>query len=222
VLISVLKKGNYQKLLIAFDGGGINFREKLLPQYKAQRVSMPEELWKQLEELKLLLGKSNITYLQIINCEADDLIASFVSQNKEIYPDKVFDIFTRDKDLLQIISKNVSILKYIDGKVTLYNYNQFCQENDFLPSNYLDYLSLLGDSVDNIAGIKGIGPVNAKKLIQQFHTVENVYQQLISLPEATRKLLEGNKELVLLNKEIISLVKDISFPQDLYHNCDFN
>jgi DNA polymerase-1 len=222
VLISILKKGNYQKLLITFDGGGTNFRETLLPQYKAQRMRMPDELWKQLGELKILLEKIGITYIQIIDCEADDLIASFVVQSKKAYPTAVFDIFTRDKDLLQLLGENVNILKYIEGKITHYTFNQFCQEYNFLPSNYLDYLSLLGDNVDNIAGIKGVGPVIAKKLIQQFENTENIYKNLTSLPKNTEKLLENQHELVFANKKIISLVTNILLAPDLCQKCEFN
>jgi len=222
VLISVLKKGNYQKLLITFDGGGINFRETLLPQYKAQRISKSDELWKQLGELKILLEKIGITYIQTIDCEADDLIASFVTQNKKIYPNNTFDIFTRDKDLLQMLSENVNILKYIKSKITHYTFNQFCQEYNFLPSSYLDYLSLLGDKVDNIVGIKGIGPVIAKKLIQQFENTENIYKNLTNLPKHTKKLLENQQGLVFINKKIISLVTDISLSSSLYQKCNFN
>lgn len=222
VMISILKKANYQKLLVTFDGGGTNFREKLLPQYKAQRISMPEDLWEQMKDLKILLEKFNIIFIQMLDCEADDLIATFINQNQSLFPDTEFDIFTRDKDLLQMINKNTNILKYIDGKITLYTYQNFLQEYNFSPENYLDYLSLLGDNVDNITGIKGIGPVSAKILIQQFQSVENIYQKIDDLPENTRKLLENKQDLVFCNKKIISLDKNITLPNDLYHNCDFN
>src|SRR5436189_3798854 len=74
VLISIFKKSNYQKLLVVFDGGGTNFRKTLLPEYKAQREAMPEELYQQMEMVKLLLDKTKITCLQLENQEADDLI----------------------------------------------------------------------------------------------------------------------------------------------------
>jgi DNA polymerase I len=221
VLISIFKKGNYQKLLVVFDGGGTNFRKTLLPEYKAQREAMPEELYQQMETVKLLLEKTNIAYLQLENQEADDLIASFVNQKMKDNPHLTLDIFTRDKDLLQLLNQNINILKYIDGKSTLYTYENFCQEYKFTPSSYVDYLSLLGDSVDNIEGIKGIGRVNAKKLIQQFQTLENIYQEINNLPENTKHLLIGQEKLTFGNKKIISLVKNISLP-DIYEKCNFN
>ena len=87
-----------------------------------------------MEKLKELLKKSNINYIQLIDCEADDLIASFVTQNIKKNSDMTFDIFTRDKDLLQLLNKNVNILKYIDGNSTLYTYKNFCQDYNFIPT----------------------------------------------------------------------------------------
>ena len=162
-----------------------------------------------MEILKNLLQKTNITYLQIVNQEADDLIASFIKKSHKIYPAITFDIFTRDKDLLQLLSEKVSIWKYVAKKLTLYTAEDFFHEYNFLPDNYTDYLSLLGDNIDNIPGVKGIGPVNAKKLIQQFQSIENIYQEIDKLPENMRETVKNNKELVYQNKQIISLDKNI-------------
>src|SRR6185436_14959580 len=148
-----------------------------------------------MNELQALLKKTNINFIQLIDCEADDLIASFIQKNS-LNTSTIFDIFTRDKDLLQLLDKNVNILKYIDGKATLYTVESFQKEYNFRPDNYVDYLSLLGDNVDNIEGVKGIGPISAKKLIQQFQTVENIYQQINKLPEITKHLLVEKEKLV--------------------------
>ncbi|KLL01624.1 MAG: DNA polymerase I [Mycoplasmataceae bacterium RC_NB112A] len=222
VLISVLKKNDYQKLLIFFDGGGTNFRESLLPRYKAQREKMPSELFEQLEILRELLKKTDLICFQLSNCEADDLIASFVAQSLKKYPHFQFSIFSRDKDLMQLLSPNINILKYNkEKKMVLYNEWSFFQEYGFSPLNYVDYLSLIGDSVDNIEGVKGIGPVGAKKLIQQFGTVENIYQKLDQLSTKTQKLLENQQEIVYRNKKIISLVKNIVLLADIDQKCEF-
>ncbi len=94
----------------------------MLPQYKAQREKMPTELFEQFEALQKLLKKTNLTYLQLINCEADDLIASFIEQNQKKNPHCKFDVFSRDKDLLQLLSPNTNILKYNkEKKMILYD-----------------------------------------------------------------------------------------------------
>ena len=124
--------------------------------------------------------------------------------------------------MLQLLDKNTNILKYIKGKITLYTDENFWKEYNFSPSNFADYLSLLGDNIDNIKGVKGIGPVSAKNLIQQFYTVENIYQQKDNLPENNRKLLEGNQELVYRNKKITGLIENIPLPTNLYEKCSFD
>lgn len=174
-----------------------------------------------MEELKSLLLKTNITYIQLKDWEADDVIASFITQNAKKDTNLTFDIFTRDKDLLQLINENTNILKYIKGKITLYTRKDFQQEYNFCPSSYVDYLSLLGDNVDNIEGVKGIGPVGAKNLIHQFSTAEKIYRDfnkiIENLPDNTKKLLENKQELVFRNKKIISLEKNISLPSGEYN-----
>src|SRR5205814_5312795 len=112
--------------------------------------------------LQSLLAEINPTPLKLVNCEGDDIIASFIQQNQAA--EMVFDIFTRDKDMLQLINPHTNILKYIDGKITRYTAEHFQAEYNFAPANYVDYLSLIGDNVDNIGGVRGIGPVGAKKL----------------------------------------------------------
>jgi DNA polymerase-1 len=221
VLISILKKGDYQNLLIVFDGGGDNFRKEILSDYKAQRGKMPEELWEQMQKIKSLLEETNIKLIQVVNHEADDLMASFVSQqNKEnIFID--LDIFTRDKDLLQLLDKNVNILKYIEGKSKIYTQKDFYQDYGFSPNNFVDYLSLLGDNADNIKGVNGVGPVNAKKLIQQFGTIENIYKKIKEAPEKNKKILENQEEIAYLNKSIIKLDKNITFSPEEIKNWNF-
>ncbi|CAI2162291.1 13557_t:CDS:1 [Funneliformis geosporum] len=183
---------------------------------------MPEELRNQMEEIKLVLERANITYIQLVDCEADDLITSFVRQNKKTDANLIFDIFTRDKDLLQLLDEKTNILKYVNGKITLYAKEDFQQEYNFPAPNFADYLSLLGDNVDNVKGVRGIGTVGAKNLIRQFQTVENIYQQKNNLPENSRKLLENCQEEVYLNKKIVGLEDNISLPTKLYEKCDFN
>jgi DNA polymerase I len=105
--------------------------------------------------------------------------------------------------------------------VVCYTNEHFYREYNFPPASYVDYLSLIGDKVDNIKGVKGIGPVSAKNLIQQFGSVKNIYQKISDLPENTKKLLVNQEKLIQRNKKIISLVSDLPLPNEQYQNCDF-
>jgi DNA polymerase-1 len=87
VMISLLKEDNYQKLLVVFDSTKINFRHQILPEYKTHRLATPSQLLKQMEYLQEIFTQSNITLVKLINFEADDLIASFISQNNKLYPE---------------------------------------------------------------------------------------------------------------------------------------
>jgi DNA polymerase-1 len=212
VMIRVLKSNNYQKLLIVFDSAKTNFRHQILPEYKINRLTTPPKLLTQMNALQILLSQSGIPSTKLENFEADDLIASFVSQNSQLQPDWTFDIFSQDKDLLQLLSPKVNIHKYAKGEIINFTEKGFWQEYNFAPCNYVDYLCLLGDQVDNVAGINGIGTKSAQQLIQNFGSLENLYQNIQQLPTKTQELLSKNQKLVLQNKQLITLKRDLDLP----------
>lgn len=226
VLISILKKNNYQKLIIFFDGGGSNFRKKILPEYKNHRIKMPEELYKEMKEIKFFLDKIGIVNFFKRNNEADDLISSFVEYSKKVIPELNIHIFTRDKDLLALLEKNkereIKVLKYIEKKMFLYSIDDFFKEYNFSPVFFSDYLSLTGDKSDNIIGIKGIGPITAKNLIYKFNNIENIYLNFNELDDNLKKLLKKSESLLSINKKVISLKTDVKIPKYLIKNSDFS
>ncbi|CAI2196988.1 18666_t:CDS:1, partial [Funneliformis geosporum] len=125
------------------------------------------------------------------------------------------------KDLLQLLSPQVSIYRYSKGIISPFTYTEFCQAYGFVPFNYLDYLCLLGDKSDNIAGVNGIGTKSAQELVQKFGTVENLYQNIHQLPVKTQELLGNKQQLVYQNKQLITLKKDLNLPIS-WEQCDFN
>jgi len=220
-LISLVKNDNYHKLIFFFDAGRMNFRHAILENYKANRKTTPTELIIQTEFLQKILPQIGLTYAKLEMEEADDLIASFISQNSKRYPKEIFDIFSQDKDLMQLISPQINILKYIKNKNTIFTYEDFLKKYQFFPSKYVDYLSLLGDKSDNIKGIEKIGIKKAQQLIEHFGSLENIYQKLDEFSEKMRSLLIDSKRLVFQNKQLISLKKDITLAID-WNSCDFN
>src|SRR5438105_2371509 len=133
VIISIVKKKKYDNILVVFDSGGENFRKKILPEYKSQRVKMTEKMKKEFEEFKIFLIKVNINFIQLIDNEADDVIASITFQNDN--PNIVFDIFSRDKDFFQLLKQGkINILKYKEKKIINYTEDDFIIEYNFSSS----------------------------------------------------------------------------------------
>jgi DNA polymerase I len=221
IMSRLLSENNYQKLLIVFDSAKTNFRHQILLEYKINRLATPPELLEQMNILQNLLIQSTVPLTKLINFEADDLIASFAFQNSRLKPNWIFDIFSQDKDLRQLLSNQINIFHYAQGKIVCFAYRDFYQEYNFLPSSYVDYLCLLGDKVDNIVGVNGIGKKSAQKLIQEFGTIENLYQNLSQLTPKTQDLLAKNQKLIYQNKQLINLKKDLILPIN-WEQCNFN
>jgi len=221
VLISLLRGNNYQKVLIVFDSAKVNFRHQIYPDYKINRLATPPKLLQQINTLKDLLTQSGISIVELTDFEADDLIASFFDQNQKLHPDWNFVIFSQDKDLMQLLSSQAKIYKYSQGEIIAFTEQDFWQEYNFPPGNYIDYLCLLGDQVDNIQGVNGIGIKTAQQLIQSFETIEKLYQNLQQLSPKIQELLTKNQALVFQNKQLITLKNDLILPVS-WEQCDFN
>lgn len=219
VMVSLLKENTYQKLLVTFDSTKTNFRHQIYPNYKINRLLTPNEFLKQLDILQNLITQTGVVLVKMENFEADDLIASFVSQNSN---SKItFDILSQDKDLLQLLTPEVNVCKYSKKKIITFRYSDFLEIYGFLPINYVDYLSLLGDKVDNIEGIEGIGEKKAQRLIKRFGSIENIYANLDSLSEDLQKILAEKKAVIDQNKELISLKSDLNLLVT-WESCSFS
>lgn len=208
-----MKKNNFSDVVFVFDGKGENFRKKIYPSYKSNRPKMPEDLIVQMQEIKSHLAHLGLTYLQLDSNEADDVISSFIETFKS--DSYYFYIFTRDKDMMQLIDNKVSVVKYSGKCLINYGYLEFVRDYNFEPKNYVDYLSILGDKSDNIDGIKGIGPVTSRKLIKEFGNVESICKKVQTLPEKVKVLIEGNEKQLIDNKLLVNLRRYLIFPRSL-------
>ena len=113
---------------------------------------------------------------------------------------------------MQLLSSQAKIYKYSQGEIIAFTEQDFWQEYNFPPCNYIDYLCLLGDQVDNIQGVNGIGIKTAQQLIQSFETIEKLYQNLQQLSPKIQELLTKNQALVFQNKQLITLKNDLILP----------
>jgi DNA polymerase-1 len=194
-------------LVFALDSKGETFRNKIYPAYKANRESPPPELTQQLPVAIDWIEKMGFANLSREGFEADDIITTVTKFAKA--KDIKVKIVSHDKDLYQLIDDSKVVMydaikkKEIDEKACIEKFG-------INPKDFVDFQALLGDSSDNVPGVKGIGKVTAAKLINQFHTLENIYEHIDKAltPRVQKLLLEG-KESAFLSRELVTMRDDV-------------
>lgn len=213
----ILEDG-YEYVFVAFDAGKKTFRHQQFTEYKGTRKQLPDELRVQIPIIKEYLDILNIKRLEDFDFEADDLIAS-MSKKLDNGIDDIY-VITGDKDLLQLVKENISVCLTKKGVIELdiYDYNNFYEKMGFNPLQILDYKGIVGDTSDNLPGIKGIGEKTAIKLINQYGSLEKVYENINEFKGKTKELLENGEEIAKMCKYLATLRKDANisfFKEDL-------
>ncbi len=194
-------------ILFALDSKGKTFRHEIDENYKATRPEAPEDLKKQLPVAISWIEKMGFKCFAQDNYEADDIIASAVKFAKK--HDIRVRIVSHDKDLYQLIDDD-TVTMYDPIKKIDINEQMCIEKYGVHPTKIGDYLAIVGDSADNIPGVKGIGDKGARKLLSQFGSLEEIYENLdkISNPRTKKLLLEG-KESAFLSKKLVQLHYDL-------------
>lgn len=196
-------------LVVIWDGGLAEERTAVLPEYKAQRPPMPEALAAQLDDIVLYLQAANLASFCRDGVEADDWIATVARQ--AVTAGMKVVIASSDKDFMQLVSPAVGLLNPNDKSETIWATEQVRAKAGVAPSQIVDWLSLVGDSVDNIPGVPGVGPKTAADLLQQFGSVAALYERLAEVKsERLRAGLQAAKEAVRRNQQLIRLRSDLS------------
>ena len=191
-------------LMIIWDGGLAEERMKLLPEYKAQRPEMPSDLEQQLDDIMEYLRAASIASLCENGVEADDFIATVAKRSVEAGLPVV--IASADKDFMQLVSLQVSLLNPNDKTESLWTAANVRAKTGVQPEQIVDWLSLVGDSVDNIPGVTGVGPKTASDLLNQFGSLEGIYCRLHEVKsDRLRANLEAARDIVLRNQKLIRL-----------------
>ena len=208
----------------AFDAHGKLARREVLPDYKANRAGLNDDLKVQIDLAQEILKLIGVQVLKSPGVEADDIIGTVAV--KESAKNNNIIILSSDKDLMQLINENIKMLRPITKGVSnaeLYDKDLFVKEYKFEPELMADYLALIGDKADNIPGVKGIGEIGAANLISSFGRIENIFGKLDELKPAIRKkLLDAGLEHVLKIRAIIKLDLNLDFDLDLNINADLN
>lgn len=208
MLISTVKRGKYEKIFVAFDEGKENFRKKILENYKGKREEVSKEIIETIEKIKKVLKIMKIEQESAEGFEADDLIASFIDKF-EGKKDFNFHILSQDKDLYQLISDKTKILRYKNKSLEKFGKEEFLLEKGFPSDRFGYYLSLKGDEIDNIKGVKGIGDKRACKIVSIFETVEETFSNLKLLTPDIVSIIKNQEEKIRENSKIVSLIKNI-------------
>lgn len=189
-------------MAVIFDAGRKTFRNDIYPEYKAHRPEAPEDLIPQFPIFRQACQAFEIPSIEMINYEADDVIATYARLAKEQNLEVI--IVSSDKDLMQLIGDGISL--YDPIKNTPIGHEHVGEKFGVTPDKVVDVLALWGDSSDNVPGVPGIGPKTAALLVNQFGSLENIFDNLDQIPqEKRREVLKSNKELALISKKLVVL-----------------
>jgi DNA polymerase-1 len=209
MLLKVINELKPSHCAIAFDMKAPTFRHKLFDQYKAQRPPAPEELISQLGRVRELVNAFNIPIFELEGYEADDLLGALSHQASKQDVDTV--IVTGDADTMQLVSPRVKVLYPKPGKsfsdTMLYDEDAVKQKYSLKPEQIADFKALKGDPSDNIPGVPGVGEKTAVKLLQQFGSVEKIYENINKVtPQKLQTILRENEAIGRQSKELATIV----------------
>ena len=218
-ILSLRSKENPDYIAAVTDTKHPTYRHKLFKGYKADRKQMPEELVEQLPKIYELIDIFNIPLFKKPGFEADDLIASITSNKKLSHLD--FFIYSSDKDLMQLVNDHTKIYQTVPqtNSVKIIGINEVYEYFKVYPDQVTCAQSLIGDPVDNVPGVAGIGKVTAAKLLEKFESLDKIYQSLENIKSKhVKSALEKGTKQAYLSKKLVSLEKNIEgFEFNLEH-----
>ncbi|MBM3241039.1 DNA polymerase I, partial [Candidatus Poribacteria bacterium] len=235
MLMKLLEDENPEYIAIVFDAGGETERDRLYEEYKANRPEVDESLVQQFPYMRQIIEALGVPIVEMKGVEADDIIATLTKQAEA----EGFEvrIFTNDKDMLQLLSPNVKVYRSDRQKVTVYDEESFRERYKIEPRQMPDYLSLMGDKIDNIPGVNGIGEKSIPTLLEQFGTIENIFEHIDEVDKKWQNDLRAGAQDAILSKKLAVLNTDVELGitpegcklrrcdneklQELFHQLEF-
>ncbi len=208
-LLAIMKSERPDCLAVIFDHPAPTKREKVYKEYKIHRPKMPDPLKMQIPVVKELLNLMGVPIIEKEGYEADDIIGflalKFSSEGKRV------KVYTPDKDMLQLVSERVIVINPMNNEV--FDRKKVREKFGIEPERIPDYLALVGDKVDNIEGIKGVGPKKAREIIAKYGSIEGILKDWErfsrEFPSADREKLEMYYYLVRLHTEVGEGMEDV-------------
>lgn len=217
MLLRVLERNSVDCAVLAWDTPVATFRHQMFADYKQHRAATEDSFRLQLPLAQDVARAFGIQQFSVEGYEADDVIGTIACEIKQNEPSWQVRILSSDLDLLQLVNERVATLVAQKGitDLVLYTPEQVFARFGLAPSQITELKGLMGDSSDNIPGVKGIGIKTATKLLQEYQTIEGVYEHITEIKGKPRELLEHQQEQALLSRELATITKDVPLSFDL-------
>lgn len=211
MIIKLLKEEKPEYLVFCYDRKEPSFRKELYEDYKAHRTEMPDDLVKQVPYIKQIAELLGIPSYEVPGYEADDIIGALTKwgrhHNMEVF------IISGDKDFGQLVKNHVWLYDTMKG--IRYDSQGVLNKWGVRPDQFIDYLSIVGDTSDNIPGVKGIGEKGAIKLLEQFKTLEDIYENIDKVEsKSIREKLLASKDKAFMSKKLVTISTDVPVSED--------
>lgn len=215
MLIKLIQEEKPDYLVVAFDPPVKTFRFEMFPEYKANRLKMPDDLRPQIDEIKRMVAELGIPVIESPDHEADDVLGSIAKK----YSSRSLKVVlvTGDKDAYQLVDENIIIYANKKGitEHEMYDRGAVAEKLGISPEQVIDYMALVGDTSDNVPGVRGIGEKTAQKLIKEYGSLDNLYQNLSSIKGKLREQLEQGKESAYLSRDLVTIRTNVNIPIEL-------
>jgi DNA polymerase-1 len=215
MLWKLLREDTPDYFAVAWDPPGPTFREEKFAAYKETRAPTPDDLRSQIPLVKTLFEALRLPVLEVPGFEADDVLGTVVERTRDLPIELV--LVTSDKDMLQLVSPRVRVFSTTGrgGDRVVFDEAAVKAKWGVEPAQIPDILALMGDSIDNIPGVPGVGEKTAAKLIGQFGGVERLYENLSLVPGKLRETLAANRKQALLSRELATVSTRVPIAVDL-------
>lgn len=211
----IVKELTPDYLFIAFDKGKKTFRHQMYTEYKSGRAHMPEELAMQIPLVKEYIELLGVKQYECTDYEADDLVGSCAEKFKNEVDEII--VISQDKDLLQLVDEKITVASPKSGvsELVFYNTKNFKELLGIEHYQMVDYKGLIGDSSDNLPGVSGVGPKTAQKLLEEYETLENIFENISNIKGKISEKLAADKEVSLRTKMLATLIRNVPLEFEL-------
>lgn len=207
-LQDILKKENPSHIAVVFDPPYPTFRNEISPEYKAQRPPTPEGIKTAIPRIHAILDAWGIHQVEVPKFEADDTIGTIAKKAQK----QGFEVYmvTPDKDYNQLLEDNIYVYRPKKGaQVDIISAQSFCEETGLdSPEQFIDILALWGDAADNVKGVPGVGEKTSYKLIQEYKSIDGIYENIDKLKGKQKENFVNFKETAMLAKKLVTIVTD--------------